>query len=318
MRKKRYVIPVLVLLTIIASAYLFNRPEVSAADIVMSVNGESVTKEEFQTELRLNSMKAGSENEASRMAENALIRFKVQWALAKQLGIVDESTLDQMRLIENDERQQKQQKQQVVYGVTQLSANNYRDYALSKAVLELKEKLLANGEITVTNAELERKYEEVKASYRKQDAITIHKITVNKRDSKGQITKSSIEEARGKMEEIERQITDGSEFDMIAKSVNASKQVMVQKFTDETSRIDENAYNYLLEQANLLKEDQVGQVVESETELTLIRCVSRVPQGYASLNEISDKLKIMITNEKYEEYVDQLVLKAKVITQLSK
>ncbi|MBP1999974.1 hypothetical protein J2Z69_000993 [Paenibacillus shirakamiensis] len=317
MRKKRYVITAIVLFTIIGSAYLFNRLHVSSPDIVMSVNGEQVTKEELQTELGLTSMK-GSSKEALHRAEHAIVRFKVQWALAKQLGIVDSSTLDQLRQMENSERQQKQQKQQVVYGVTQLSAHDYQDYALSKSVIELKEKLLADGVITVTNAELKQKYEEVKVSYRKQDAITIHKITVDKRDSDGQVTKSSIQKAREKMEDIERKIANGSDFDVIAKSVNASNQIMVQQFTDKTSRIDENAYSYLLEEAKLLQEGQVGQVLENETELTLIRCISRVPQGYTPLNEIQDRIKIMLTNEKYEKYVDQLVLKAKVITDANK
>ena len=328
----------IVIAAVMAVSAHFNSSAASLEDaVIMTVNRQPLTFEAYQAEMQQASTSIysyfereygalagpdfwqdhyGGERPIDRLrqkAEEAIVRSRVQWGLAKKYGIVkDIGFLDRMRQEDNEDRLNKQQNGQVVFGVQQLRDRDYEDYALSKAVIELKPKLLEEGVLSLGAGELQTLYKQRKEVYKKRDTVEVEKIVITLADPKGLITDSSTQAAHQRMQQVLADADGGETFENITARLGGTGRLETQQFTDEYRRIDANAYPVLLEEAEKLSVGQVSAIIETGTELTLLKCVSRVPQGYQSFEEVEDQLKLLLTEAKYQTLVDELTRQAVV------
>lgn len=200
---KKRVLPVMAVLVIVfiisvLISFIITTKKIKDDEIVLSVNGEPVTKNEylfFLSGLRANvfsyfSNKYGVEESPTFWSSDfegevpeevlkqktieLLKRIKIEQVLMREHGIADDISFSGFLMElenENKRRELALAKRQPVYGPVRFEEKVYFDYLHSERVGKLK-RILTAGELSVSNEELDRNYREFLSTQDKTDEFT--------------------------------------------------------------------------------------------------------------------------------------------------
>jgi len=210
---KKIIYVLIAAVAVIAALLLFSLNSSHDA-VIMTVNNEHVTKEEFQKEMEelksivfayfadkydVSGMKHfwtdnfDGEVPLDFLKSKAMDKIKetrVKQILAKQNGIesyLDYASFKKKLEYENKRRKEAKRKNEPIYGPVQYQEREYYWYVMGNMVEELKKKL-ANSTLAVSEADLKKYYEENIEQYKKQDSAGIKSSGYKKFDEvQGQI-----------------------------------------------------------------------------------------------------------------------------------
>jgi hypothetical protein len=285
-------------------------------------------KQEYGAELGKNFWYTAYRGEvpADMLKERALeeaVKSRIQLGLAKAYGIIDETThayfLSEMEK-ENARRSAAVRAGQPVYGPSRFNESTFKDYYISKILIQLKEKM-AGDVLAATDAELRDHYDRIKGDlFRKEDNVRFYKITVSYTE-KGQ---DGGNDAKPKAEEtiraVKRRLEQGESVQEAARqqqNVNGSPGILLseERFNQETARnyftSEPELYGILADSA---ESGRVSTVVDDRQagRYVLAVIISNDPGGYKSYEEQEGNVRKHYTDSRFDDYLNKLVRGADV------
>lgn len=245
------------------------------------------------------------------------ISIKIQQALAKKNGLIDDITYDaflKKLSQENKRRKDAVSKRQVVYGPIQYDENGYFNYVFSNLIMKLKEKL-ADTEYKPTDAELKAYYERVRNDfYKEEDTIDLQVIYVSYGQQSGTMVEVKRKEANDMMREVKLRVDQGHSFESILKSYP-------EQINNEEKRINrESASSYskvepiLFDTAKKLEANQISDVFDEviQRKIGIIKVLGKEDGGYKAFEDIKDSVILKYVEQKYLETLEKLINQANV------
>lgn len=338
MKKRNYKIMSFVLAGIVAIAAaigLLMNTKLSDQDIAVEINGESVTVAEFRARLnyahRANTFsyfknkygadadadfwnnRYGDEIPINFVREKTLkdiIRLKVQQILMKEHGILGDSSYESFQeslRVENQSRNEAVKKGQVIYGPIEYGEGQYFDYLFSNQAIKLKEKMYYEKN-SISEDELRGKYETDKVElYSLPDYIKVEKIVI-----RFDLNGAGREAALQKITEANMELDSGISFEEVGKQFNDDGKAIEQIFDENSLRHDLRLNPELKTVAEIMELGQVSDIIESDAEFDIIKCVERKNNRFQSYEDAKHSVQKAYIDEKYEELVDKLVKEANV------
>lgn len=240
-------------------------------------------------------------------------RYKIQQILAKEQALIDDIGYKEIRRLwiqENKRREDAVNQGKVIYGPTQYGESEYYRYLLGNLVIGIKDHLKKSLPFFDEEA-LKTYYDSHKDQYKLADRVKAIRLTVNF-TKEGTDTFPSAEKARQLVEDARQQALGGRDFKEIAEEFDNSKTTVEVEFSQSTSRRDEFQYKKLLEVISAMKPGDISDIIEQESSYTLLKCLSREPEGYKAFEEVKGQIETDIANTRYEEWIDKLVKEAKI------
>lgn len=252
---------------------------------------------------------------ARKRALDTIVRIKVEQLLAREKGVMDnihDAHFLKKLKNENKRRQEAVANNQVIYGPTTYSESGYFQYIHSNMVLKVKQLMM---EENISMETLRHFYEDRKETYRLEDQITIHKITISLLDEAGHYDQKIKEKSKEQLKMMKDQWPHGVYYDDL---INKYKHSDHLDMTYEEVTFDKNDPNlqervdHVYDISKTLTIGQVSPIIEDKDSVAIIKVVAIEPQGYRPLDEVMYHVQSSYIDETYQQLIDQLVKEADV------
>lgn len=350
MLKRMRLITGLLIVILIAGSVIYFRLASSNSDSasVAMVNGSPITVKEFKSELQRQraividyfrqsyGAEYGSdfwktefkgenpESAAKKRALNEAVRLKVELELAKQYGLVQGISYDDlMREMEKENQRRKAaiKEHQPIYGPVQLDESTFLNDYITKLRNELKEKLSEN-ELKVSDADLKRYYEQVKDTlFVKGEKVKFQKITVSYREAgSSENIDQQMQIARKQANSVRQLVIQGKKMSEAAQELQAENEGLAVHYSEEELNPD-TASRYFKSQPTLysvltndLKKGEISNLFEEEMwgEYVVIKIMEREAMEYKSFDENKRNVWNSYMGEAYSTYLNKLVANAQI------
>lgn len=241
------------------------------------------------------------------------IKLRVQYALAKREGIVEDTTykaflksLDE----ENARRREAVAKKQVVYGPVQYDADTYLKYVLGNISTHLKEKL-KEKQLKPEEYQLRQYYETNKDKYFKTGkSVKIQVVSVGFVGMNRDVDEGKKQEAYKKIQEAKKRSDNGEGFEGLMKMYNNKGEQRIYEIIEDDRRtnVGENLRKIAFE----LKDGQVSEIINNVSTFDIVRCIEKKDEIYQRFEEVKDTVKASYIDWRYCEFINQLVKDAQV------
>ncbi|MGN7360270.1 peptidyl-prolyl cis-trans isomerase [Paenibacillus sp. SAFN-054] len=317
------------LLAAAAAGYAFARDGETANGPVMTVNGEEVTAEEFESFMsreRLDTIgyfqtRYGAAYDASfwrrsyegqtpleelrQRAMDQLVRTKVQQIAAKREGLTDNISYEALMLEREEENRRREadvRAGRVIYGPEQYGVEEYEQYAFSRLRTGLLERL-ASGELSPAPSEIDAYYRENRDElYQAAPTVRVIKLLVSGR------TASSLQQA----ELAARQGKSLSSLRADGISADHGMKLSEQVFDERSLRDDSRYEPELLTAAQHLQPGERSGVVPVAEGYAILECLERSGGGYVPLPQVEADIRSRLLEHKYEAWLEAQIRQAKV------
>ncbi|MEG0180434.1 MAG: peptidylprolyl isomerase [Terrisporobacter sp.] len=162
----------------------------------------------------------------------------------------------------------------------------------------------------VSNDEMQKYYEKNKEAYYVNTVSTSHILLKTQDDQGKELSKEKQEKAKKKAEEVLVKVNAGGDFAKLAKEYSEDSSAQnggeIQAFGKEDAIVDEYK-----EAAFGMKKGEVSGLVKSQFGYHIIKVTDRV-EKQETFEEVKDKIKSTLVNEKYTKYVQKLEKDTKV------
>ncbi|MBB6735275.1 peptidylprolyl isomerase [Cohnella zeiphila] len=303
------------------------------ADIVATVNGEPIARQELLQAMREQKAKTAAYYRAQRGADagpdfwtaplrgeapieklkrDALaqtVRLKVQQMMARQEGLTDDisyASVQKRLKAENERREKAGSGQSDVYGPRQYSEATYYSLLNSNLLGDLKTKL--EGKMTWTDDQLHSYYEAHRADFADRDAIRADTATVSFSSGSG----PDEADAEKIVREIADGIDQGRSLAEAAKSYEGEAIVGTVSIDADTAREISRKMPLL---ASKLQRLQAGQSTGPFLENGAYVCavvVQRTKGEVRPFEAVKGVIEARLADEAYEALIDRSVAAAKV------
>ena len=351
-KKSLVVLFSIIVVFLIVGVVIYSRCfHVSKNDVVVTVNGYSITAQELQREMSRDksyvityfqeeydakvegdfwNTKFGDVTPNEYLREYALenlIAYKVEQELAVSYGLMKkkdttyQSFLKQMEE-ENALRAKKLANGEVVYGAKSYTENTYFSYTYSNMQLQLQELMSQEGEpLYASETQVQEWYETVKEErYVAAETMELETYSILLENSEESVANEETGESGSQQEKEAMSMLEQVKQDL-QNGVSAEElQIKYPSVTyQETSIDDENAGNWqktsmtFYKKADALQPGDVSDVLYDRNTYMVMKCISKEEGGYKDFNEYQSGITKEYTSEKYTEYVGELVNKAEVV-----
>jgi hypothetical protein len=305
-----------------AAPTLAGPAEPGLSDVILYVNEEPVTRQEFQ--LYMDKEKGAVTNYfsvtyqaedqpdywtsdfggerpiellKSRAADEAA-KGKLLQSIALSKGLVQHISYEQFLqdfADNNSERKQDTSQNKAVFGLGQYEQSQFYFYTLSNLRLELEE-LMGKGELQVTDAEIERVYQEHAQDYQGQTRLEIEELSV---PYAGQEEKSqallTIQAALG-------QLNSGESSAGVSDS-NAHIRLTRHTAIDAGQFSPLSSEGLLLQSAMKLEEGNWSSVTDAGDRYSIVQLVNKTENYAVPIEEVASQLKAEALQLKFERYM---------------
>ena len=239
----------------------------------------------------------------------------MQLLMAQKEGIIEnisyESLLKEMEN-ENKKRKKAIENNQVIFGLKEYDARTYLFYKMAELSKELKNKFLAN--LNISDEEIRHYYKEVKDIYYTQGKkVKTKVIKLSYVDENGKVRIEMKNDLRNKCDEIKNRIESGESFENIAEELNLSDDETERIFDNETATTDARLNPVLREIVMGMNPGEISDIIEEGNAYYIVKCLESTILSYKPFDEVKENLKARYIDNKYSEHVDKLVEEADVI-----
>ena len=281
-------------------------------NIVLLVNGEPITRREFQFRMErrrgpvihhfretygaddthptfwITEFGGTTPMDFSRERTlEAVIHIKVEQILARDRGLIDDITYEYFLEAldkENSRRSNAFEQGQVVHGLLQLSEESFFNSRHNDMVSQLIGQLRIEGVIAPTQNQIEQFYYENIQDFRNQDDLSVQVIYVPYMFG----DEVSENRAREILEDILLQIQVSS-FDIVAERVRNGEfyGVLIQEIdiNEETDPAEFASFWIAINEVQELPVGDVSEIIDNFENMTIIRCTARTYRGFMSLDD---------------------------------
>lgn len=316
--RNRYVRKILCMMTVFCAAALIGcgTKTIQDSDVVMEIAGQSVVKAEYQMIL------AAHASEIERKYDTDTVNRKDFWTMEQQEGTplaqvmqLAETDLKYKKTIsqlaaeygiktktdylsiaadmeqENDRRNNGQDSEEVVYGLTSFGIENYYDYIYTQVEYEVMEKL--KQEQSVSDQELEEIYKENQEQYTSDVCV---KMLVAEMDAGlGMETAEQIAEelkVNSDMESLTEKFPNAGFYEITLSSLNMEEG-------------KSGAYMQRWLTASGMQQGEVCQPFEIGMNLMTMRCLERSDHAVQPFEEIKGTLESSVRTQLAQDDIDE-------------
>lgn len=314
---------------------------------VAEVNGSPIAVKDFKSELdrqrasiidsfrRMYGAKYGGhfweteyngetpETAAKKRALNEIVRFKVELELAKQHGLVQGTSYDDLQREmdkENGQREGSLKAHQPIYGPVRLDESAFRNVYISKLRNNPKE-MLSESELKASDEDLKRHYEQVKETlFVSEDRVQFQKISISYRDAQHSNDDQQNQAAKKRMNSIRQLAVQGKMMSEAVKALQIENDGNKVRYTEEELNTS-TAGSYYKSQPMLfyviaggLKADEISSVFDEAIlgEYVFIKITEREAVGYKNFDGNESVVRKSYLDSAYTDYVDKLAAEARV------
>jgi peptidyl-prolyl cis-trans isomerase C len=317
--KTRFTVPMLILVALVCSTTALAEKQVLPEKIA-TVNGTVITRQAFDREMNMiqqRQARSGQPLERSILLKwqdkilEGMIEKELLYQESQKAGLKVEPGLVDNQL--NDIRKRFPDNKAYEKALTDMSlseADLRSRIEKEQTIREWIEKSLL-GKITISEEETKAYYDEHPEKFIQPESLRARHILI-KVDPKGGETAKA--EARKKIEEIQKKLKEGGDFEGLAK-----------EFSEDSSRDRGGDLGYFTkgrmvkpfdEAAFSLKVGEVSPIVETIYGYHLILVLDRKPEGKMSYEEAKERIQQVLKNEKVRAqlrtHIDDLKTKADV------
>ncbi|QGH36125.1 hypothetical protein GI584_19650 [Gracilibacillus salitolerans] len=337
-KKRRVILSLCLFITVIGITLSFYFTSSAAKDnVIATVNDISIVEREFR--LQLNNLKPGvqnyfrnsygaeitdnfwreefnGENPMELLKEKALreaIKAKLELSLAREYKLINFVSYDELLehlQEENERRQEAISDGEVIYGLASFSENQYYRHIIKNIRLNLKDKLSRheNDPLYPTQKELQISFNDHFDEWtNKRYAYTIHKISIPYQDS------ASMQNAEVKAEKALSDLESGKSFEEVSKLYNEDNKVLSQTISDENNRGERlSTVNLLMTVESLDVNEFSKTVIHENGSYNIIKLVDQMSGDEEAYQENIDLVRNMVVDEKYDDYIQELIDKAEI------
>lgn len=279
------------------------------------VNGAVITQEEFQSELEpfLQRMAmSGQKPEAEQLTEikkkilENLINRELLYQVAKEKGVEADPKAVEEQFSELRERFPDEAQFQAMLDQLGITADSLKDQIAQRLMIQKVIEQEVGKNITITDAETKAFYEENPDMFQQPEKIRASHILIK---AEPDAEKSEKEAAREKLEGIQAKVEAGEDFGELAKAHSEgpsgekggdlgffSRGQMVKAFEDI---------------AFALETGEVSDIVETRFGYHLIKGTGKEAASTVSYDEVEDRLKDYLKDQKVQEAVAGYIEKLK-------
>lgn len=214
---------------------------------------------------------------------------------------------------ENKRREEAVKNKQVIFGPKKYGEREYYNYLLSNNLIKLKDLLVKDETIKVTDDILKDYFSKnpniVTQSF---DTIKISKITLTYVDSKGNVNKDLKNKNLEILNAAKSKLDKGADFSTLAKEINLDKNVLTQTFDDSTARMDSKLNELVFNTVQKLNPGQTSDVLDENGAYSILKIEERVKAPLKTFEESKEQVKARYVDEKFEELINKNVSTAKV------
>lgn len=340
--KRRLIVVVFLILTIVPGTILFNRiifKNDKADNYIALVNGLPISTKEFDNAIEINKSKVsdyfykkyGAEQtkefwmtsfegeipleSVMKKALEDTVKLKIRQLIAKELGLLSDISykgfIEQLDE-ENNRRQRAIRNHEIIYGPRQYEEKAYFEYVLSNTTRLVKNQLMKDA-WKPDDQNLKRFYDLQKNQlYTSQGSVKVKLLSISFLDSNQTVDEELKKDAMKKMGNALAMAVSGIDFDDIAKSFDEDLLMMEKVFN--SSNIRSNSRSPVALAAEGLMFDQISDIIEENGRFYLIKCIENQKEGSGFLDFDSNKGQVLedYANYKYEELVKKRVSEAQI------
>ena len=244
------------------------------------------------------------------LADNTIEKLKslrAVYELAKEKGYVDSAGYRDLLTRfekENKSRQEKVEKGETVYGLSEFTLDLFIEYEMD-AIQKAYCGDLNNEGMQLTDAEIEAYYEEKKASlFTKDDDVEYSYLKIDTLNEG--LSEAQIKELRQELEALYKQIGPDTSMDsLITGNELLFPYYHSQKILSAESGSYSKVMGDVMELGAALKKGENTQVLEVNGTLLLIQCNDRVEYDYRPLEEVKANIEKNLREQHYDELVAQ-------------
>lgn len=277
---------------------------------------------------------------AKRLALEAAVRFKVELGLAREHGLIPETSREYLLVEmekENARRSEAARSGLPVYGPVRFDENGFVEYFLGRIVTHLKESM-AERELDATDERLRRHYESIKDElFRLEDEVRYEEFSVSYLADGARVDAGLKEAARETLEAVRQRLERGETAEAAIREAEREPERRgtaepaardaeqaggpgvrhaERLLNGDTARTLYRSLPELYEAVTRLTDaDPVSPVIDDAASgrLVLARLIERQPQGYRSFEEQKANVRSHYLNIAYDAYVQRLVRNADVM-----
>jgi hypothetical protein len=257
-------------------------------------------------------------------AMKEIVRVKIELELAKQNGLIRETSHDdllQEMEKENESRLSAVKAHQPVYGPIQMDEVTFMNDYMTKLRNALKEKLSKN-ELKATDEDLKQHYERVKDTmFVKEEQIRFQRISVSYKESRSHAPADQWKRwAKLQADSLKLLLDQGRDVQEAVHEAQKDSEGPVIRYSEEVWN-NERAGFFFKSQPALysivagdLPAGRASPVFDEaiQGEYVLIMITGRVASGYESLEEKADLVWRSYMDRAYDGYLDKLIHEARV------
>lgn len=323
--RKKYIVDavfaaVLLLLAGLILYIRFQKPEELRP--VMEINGQDVTKEEYQSEIKRFQAQVKSRystDEANRkdfwttqldgetplsvimdLAKEDLIYKKTLSSMAKEKGIqadMDYSAIKSSMEEENASRSQKETSGEITYGLSAYTEETYYQYVYTELEAELIEKLKKEQELS--REDLETAYDERQNDYRYDIGVKVLAAETKAENAAELQEAAEAIRADKSREELEEDYPQISFYEL-------------EMNTLDTQEGKSGVYSMRWMLASSMQEGEISEPFTAGGNILIMKCLEREENKVLPLEQAEGILKSQIQTERAEQAIWEQVKKAEV------
>ncbi len=288
--------------------------------IVMEVNGEPVTKEEFslfmekeksavRTYFKIKYDVEDQENywikvyhgespleNLKKRGYEQCIEAKVLQILAKEHGLIDDISFD--ALVKScDEYNKKQKTGKIISGLGAYSLKDYYDYYMSNLRLELEEQLAATV-LLVSEDEIREYYDSNPDLYKNKEEVKVGEVyfSYNIEDKK---------EIYAKAAKAKQMLEKGTDFSELCQKYNSDGIMHEATFllTEEGSQLKSN--KEILEAVREMSVGGYSEVLDQGSGYSILKLLSHTTDSEYSFSAMKEQIRDILTRQKFEAYLEE-------------
>lgn len=288
--------------------------------IVMKVNNEPVTEEEFslfmdkeksavRTYFKLEYDVEDQENywtkvyhgespleNLKKRAYEQCIEAKEIQLLAKKQGLISDISFDAL-VKSRDEYNKNQKEGKIISGLGAYSLKDYYDYYMSNLRLELEEKL-EETVLIVSEEDIREYYNSNPDLYQNKEQVEIGEVYFS-------YNSDNKKEIYAKAAEAKHMLEEGTDFSDLCKKYNSDGKMHEAAFivTDENSQFKSNK-----EIAKAVKGMSVGEyseVIDQGSGYSIIKLLSHTADSEYSFGSMAEQIRDILLRQEFEAYLEK-------------
>ncbi len=308
--------PIFILAFLLCSLVSFSNTENDTIHIVATVNGEPIVLKELKLIEQQNKTTSDLSFHNEKAIENAIL-IKLQQQLGKQLKLVDDISYSGFQKdfsAENNRRLLALKRNELFYGPTRLTEENYYNYRLTNLVIGIK-KTLAEKEFNVSEQNLKTFYESIKDSlFKLPDYLKVQRFEIyfnNKTETNHQ-------------PEIIRKIQsllNTKKFNLIELN-NRFKNVAeikshIQVFdSSDTEKMEGEERAEVENQIANIKAGQFSLISKQNISFCFYQILQQISMGHRNFESVKNSVKARYIDILYNKYLTEIREKAIIVRYL--